>query len=532
MAKGYLPLRRSEVMLLPPDPRDWLPADHVVWFLIDVVAVLDTAALHRARLGGAGRAPYDPDMLLVVLLYAYAGGLRSSRKIERRCREDVAFMLASGLCYPDHATIARFRKDHDAAVEDLFVQVLRLCGRAGLGRLEHVAIDGMKIAADASAQQSRDPDGLRRVARRLLDEAAAIDAAEDAQYGPDRGDELPEDLRDPARRRARIAELVEQAGRDPDAKRGRGRARKAAKAGQALALLDELETEAGQEHTDTEVAPAIARLDRAETAVARLRTQLQSAAADRARRDADAAAQGRTLPGTRPVPVEQHAHLRTAVARLDRARQRLAQRLAAIVQASGKRNLTDPDSRFMPVRGGGFIVGYNAQLAVSADYLILATDLVQDTGDQAQLAPMLDRLEHAVSVLRDATANPDLSVGTALFDAGYNSNDNLTHPGPDRLIALGKRHHIAGDHPPTSPPGDHAPPRDRMAWRLTTPAGKALYKKRGATVEPVNGHLKDPRGLRRFTRRGLTAAKAELTLAALTTNLLRLHTHQTQPNTT
>src|SRR5258705_2425881 len=139
VAKGYVRLRRDDLMLLPVDVRDWLPVDHVVWFLLDAVEAIDTSSLHRrAKLGGAGRSPYDPDMLLALLIYAYAGGLTSSRKIERRCQEDVAFMVISGLCHPDHATIARFRKDNDAVVEVLFTEVLRLCGRLGMGSLRHV----------------------------------------------------------------------------------------------------------------------------------------------------------------------------------------------------------------------------------------------------------------------------------------------------------------------------------------------------------------------------------------------------------
>jgi transposase len=217
-------------MLLPPDVRDWLPADHLVWFLLDVVAALDTSALHRrARLGGAGRAPYDPDMLLGVLVYAYAGGLRSSRKIEKRCREDVAFMVLSGLSYPDHVTISRFRKDHTAVMDDLFDQVLVLCAKAGLGNLEHVAVDGTKIAADASPAMSRDADGLRGTGRRWLSEAARVDDEEDERFGTARGDELPEELRDPDQRKRVIAELLGQAAADPDRKRGQARQRKPAR---------------------------------------------------------------------------------------------------------------------------------------------------------------------------------------------------------------------------------------------------------------------------------------------------------------
>jgi transposase len=517
-------LRRDDLMLLPVDVRDWLPVDHVVWFLLDAVEALDTSALHRrAKLGGAGRSPYDPDMLLALLIYAYAGGLRSSRKIERRCGEDAAFMVISGLCHPDHATIARFRKDNDAAMEEMFTQVLALCGRAGMGSLEHVAIDGTKIAADASRAQTRDADGLRKVARRLLDEAAMVDEEEDARFGQARGDELPEELRDPARRREVIDELVKQAAADQDRARGKARAGKAGKAERALALVDELEADA-DEVARADLERPQARLARSEAALAKLRAEVAVRTEERAGREAAAVADGRTLPGARPVAVEEHSHVRAARARVERDRQNLARRCDAVVEVTGKRNLTDPTSRFMPATGGGFVLGYNCQLAVSADYLILAVNVVQDPHDTDQLKPMFERLDSAVDTLREATANPHLTVGKALLDAGYASADNFLADGPDRLIALGKRSKIAGDEPPTSPPGEDAPPRQKMAWELSTPEGRKAYKKRGATVEPVNSHLKDQRGLRRLSRRGITAAKAELLFASLTTNLLRLFT--------
>jgi transposase len=524
VAKGYVRLRRDDLMLLPIDVRDWLPVDHVVWFLLDAVEALDTSLLHRrARLGGAGRSPYDPDMLLALLIYAYAGGLRSSRKIERRCREDAAFMVISGLCRPDHATISRFRKDNDAAMEELFAEVLALCGRAGMGSLEHVAIDGTKVVADAARAQSRDVDGLRRVARRLLDEAAAVDVEEDARYGAARGDELPEELRDPVRRREVIKDLVRQAGEDPDRRRGRSRRGKAGKAERALALADEIVTDA-KDAAQAGLQRPQARLARSQATLAAVRAEVQARNNERAAREAEAAAAGRTLPGTRPVDTDEHVHVRRALAKVNANREALTRRESQAIEVVGRRNLTDPDSRFMPVTGG-FILGYNCQLAVAADHLILAVDVVQDPGDSAQLVPMFDKLGQAVQVLRDATANPDLTVEKALLDAGYATIDNFLADGPDRLIALGKRSQIAGEAPPTSPPDElNASPRQKMAWRLSTPEGRKAYKKRGATVEPVNGHLKDQRGMRRFSRRGLTAALAELRFASLTTNLLRLHT--------
>jgi len=519
VAKDFRPVWRDQPMLLAPDVRDWLPADHVVWFLLDAVAAIDTSSVHRrARLGGAGRSPYDPDMLLALLIYAYAGGVRSSRKVERRCREDAAFMVISGLCYPDHATIARFRKDHDGAMAELFTAVLGLCGRAGMGALEHVAIDGTKMAADASPSASRDADGLRALARKLIDEATKVDEEEDALYGDSRGDELPEALRDPARRKQIIEELVKAAAADADRSRGKVRTARVDKAERALRLADEIAAETLDRATPRRELTA-ARLAQAEAALAQAKAKQQAHHDDWCRREA--ATGGRGLPGARPSGVEEHIRVRQAAARVDAWRQRLTEREAASGQTTGKRNITDPDSRIMPVKGG-FILGYNSQLAVGADHLILAANVVPDTGDAQQLTPMLDQLAHAVDTLREATNNPELAVGCALFDAGYASVDNLSVPGPDRLIALGKRNKIAGEDPPTSPPGHNATARQNMAWRLGTPAGKALYNKRGATVEPVNGHLKDRRGLRRFSRRGITAARAELHLAALTTNLLRL----------
>jgi transposase len=528
VAKDYVPVRRDELLLLPPDVREWLPKDHVVWFLLDVIEAMDTSALHRrAKLGGAGRAPYDPEMLFGVLLYAYATGLRSSRKIEKRCREDTAFMVLSGLCYPDHVTIARFRADHADVMHELFDTVLVLCARAGLGRFERVAIDGTKIAANAAAARSRDVNGLRGTGRRWLNEAAQVDAEEDARFGDARGDEVPDELRDPAQRKRVIDELLERADADPDRKRGRRRRRRARQGERALALADELQT-AAQTRAEVDLQAPIARVQRTEATLAKMRARLQARVEDRARREAEADARGGLLlPGPPPLPVEEQSEVRQQVARVERAHQRLAELRAAAAEVTGKRNLTDPDARFMPVRGGGFILGYNAQLAVSADHVIVAYDVVQDPNDVNQLVPMFTHLEGKTAMLRQATDNPDLEILLATADAGYDSDANLTACGPDRVIALGKRDNIAGDDPPTSEPDQDATARQKMAWRLSTEEGKALYKTRGATVEPVNGHLKDQRGLRRFSRRGTPAAKAELALAALATNIMRWFTVKT-----
>lgn len=174
----------------------------------------------------------------------------------------------------------------------------------------------------------------------------------------------------------------------------------------------------------------------------------------------------------------------------------------------------------------GWIQGYNAQLVVSSDYLIIAADITADTNDMDSYQPMITHAEHAVSDINTA-AGTDWEIGCVLADAGYASHANLTAPGPDRLIALGQRRdleHAATTSPAHGDPPAHTSARQQMSHRLRTPEGAALYKRRAATVEPVNAHLKDRRTLRRFSRRGLTAARSELRLAAAVTNLLRIHT--------
>jgi hypothetical protein len=448
-------------------------------------------------------------MLLALLIWAYAGGVTSSRQVERRCREDVAFMVISGLCRPDHATIARFRAAHDEAFITLFGQVLALCGRAGMGGLGHVAVDGTKIAANASMAAMADEARLRRLARDLVEQAAAVDAAEDEVFGEARGDELPEQLRDPARRRELLDKLVKDAAGDTEAAQRR---RDAGAAQRVAALADEL--------TEARLGPKRRRLtDLAEAAERRADAEAARVeAANTARATREAA--GVAVPGTRPIPADRHARVVAQRARAAGYRAQLADLHTTPPPSGGPaRNLTDPDCRIMPSHGR-FIAGYNTQLAVTEDHLILAIAVTTDANDQQQFTPMLDRIDHAVDLLRHTTHNPDLAVGTVLADAGYNSRANLTAPGPDRLIAQNTRRQPAGANPP--PHGSD--PHEVMARRLATDDSKALYRKRAATVEPVHAHLKDRRGLRRFSRRGLTAANAEAHLAAAVTNLLRLAT--------
>jgi transposase len=205
MGQNFLACDREQELLLPPSLREWLSEDHLAWFVLDAVEAIDLAAFYGDyRADGWGRAAHEPAMMVALLLYAYAIGERSSRRIERRCREDVAFRVICANRAPDHATIARFRVRHERALADTFTQVLALCGRAGLVSVGVVAVDGSLIAGNASAGATRSYAAIREEVERMLGEAAETDAAEDEQFGAARGDELPVELAD---RRSRLERL-------------------------------------------------------------------------------------------------------------------------------------------------------------------------------------------------------------------------------------------------------------------------------------------------------------------------------------
>ena len=190
---------------MPPSLREWLPEDHLAWFVLDAVERAGSVAFYAAyRADGHGRAAHDPAMMVALLLYAYALGERSSRAIERRCLEDVAFRVITANQAPDHATIARFRARHEAALAGLFGEVLALCAQAGLVAVGVIAVDGTKIAAPTRRITRRATTSRSR--SEILEEAAEIDAAEDEQFGDARGDELPDGAGDRRDRRKRLRE--------------------------------------------------------------------------------------------------------------------------------------------------------------------------------------------------------------------------------------------------------------------------------------------------------------------------------------
>ena len=212
MAQNFIEGRREQGFLLPPDVREWLPADHLAWFVIDAVAEMDLSAFYAGyRADGHGRAAYEPSLMVALILYAFATRVRSSRAIECHCRQDVAYRVITGNLVPDHATIARFICRHAGALAELFSEALKLCARAGLVRPGVVSIDGTRIAGNASPEVNYE---FEQIAREIVAEVRATDEAEDEEFGEARGDELPEQVRTAEGRREFFRRAREQMRRE------------------------------------------------------------------------------------------------------------------------------------------------------------------------------------------------------------------------------------------------------------------------------------------------------------------------------
>jgi len=509
VAKGYRPVVRDQGFLLPPDMREWLPESHPVWLVIEAVALLDTRAFHaRRKTGGAGAAGYDPDMLVTLLIWAYANQVTSSRRIERLCGQDVAFRVICGGNLPDHATIARFRGDFAAAVPALFAEVLGLCARLGMGKVGVVALDGTKVAASASKAANRTEEGLARLAREAGAAHAAADADDDALFG--RGGRGDDDPGDPSTRAERVAAALASIVAEREAREAGERAR-------------------AEEHVRAAEAGAPVRgrpPAGAEVELARRQVAREEAAAQ-ARRDARAAGASRRG-GPPPARPQEPGKVKRAQARLERAlaaqaAREAARKAAADAGQAARRNVTDPGSRLMPVRGGGFIQGYNAQNVVSSDGLIIATRLTQDTTDTAWYQPMTSDAIAAAAAMAAAAGRQDTGIGQVLADAGYLSKDNLTCDGPDRLIATGKHRDLekaARDHDDgTSGDAEGEDAIAAMAARLATPDGITAYRQRGHIAETPHGNIKHNLRFRQLSVRGLRKASAEWQFAATVHNL-------------
>src|ERR1035437_2690505 len=518
MAYSYRPVDRAQPFLLPPDMREWLPAGHLVWFVLGVVARLDTSALH-ARHGndGPGRRAYDPDMLLGLLLYAYCTGVRSSRRIERLCVVDGAYRVMAANAGPDHTTIARFRQGYNAVAQSLFVGVLDRGAGAGLASVGVVAIDGTKMGADASLGANRTRDQIVAEVAAMFDGAEQLDSDEDRLFGDANGDELPAELIDPRSRKARLDAALAVLEAQAAARRAEQVAARAAQAGTGN------ETGVGRRGRPVAGGEVIA----AEAALAKAR---QKAQADHDQRQARAEARGDRRGRPRPHP--EGSFVAKAEARLARAQQRAetrSQEPAKAPKTPPRANVTDPDSRIMNTTKG-WIQGYNAQAAANTHGIILAATVTQNHNDMRSCVPMM----HAIRANLDA-AHIAVPIGTLLLDAGYCSEANLTAPGPDRLIATTKSWKLRAQARQNGythgPPPPDATPIDAMEHRLRSAEGTALYTQRQPPIEPVSGPPKPTRASRRFPRRGLPAVNDEWQLIAATHNVQRLHHHQNRPPT-
>jgi transposase len=522
MAKGYRPVDRDQEFLLPPNMADWLGGDHLVWFVLDVVDQLDTSAFHAGRrTGGVGRAGYDPDMLVALVIYAYATGQRSSRRIERLCADHVAYRVVCAQDAPDHTTIARFRAEHDEAFIALFAQVLRLCDRAGRVRVDSIALDGTKIAANASMSANRSQkwvaEQARKIAEAAVAEAAEVDAAEDAAEGAEGGAAAPApELSTTAGRAAAIKKAMEEIARQ-DAAHAQDDAADQAAQERYLQRI-----EAGEEVASSPPA-GMDQIRLYQARIAREQRRLAPLLGVRGTAQAHQRAAIRRI-------------IRNAQAGLNRAQQEQAAGMADRRGISARRrartlarrrsaggplvNLTDPDARLMVQgAGSGSVQGYNSQIVCSDDHYVIGVYVSQDAND----------LHCWTTALAAATIHTDAlgkTIGLVLADNGYFTEANLTSPGPSRLIAPGSGrtvHHDAQPHRTQEPPPPDLSPTEAMRHKLRDPDHARRYKRRSATVEPVIGHLKDRIGLRRYARRGLTAVTAELHLAAAALNITRLH---------
>jgi transposase len=512
MAYSYVPVDRDQPFLLPPDVRDWLSPGHMAWFVLEVVARLDTSALHaRHANDGVGRRAYDPDMVLALMVYAYCTGQRSSRAMERLCEVDVAYRVICANNVPDHTTIARFRQGHEAVAVQMFTDVLELCAAAGLAKVGVVAVDGTKVGAQASTRANRTRAQIEAEVATMLGEAAAVDAAEDRLFGDARGDELPPELADPRSRGARLDAALESL-------KVREQQRQAVEAA-ACRARQELIDAAAERGANPE-----GRIPVGPHGVAEAQARLEaSLARDADRHSAFVGRQARAHRGElSPARVgrEPSQSTQTKRARVSLAKAKTAAERAAAAAEPERVNTSDPDSRLMKTPDG-FAQAYNAQAAVNAQGVVLSAEVTQDANDSLQCEPMMAATRNTLDA-----AGVTEAIGTMLFDAGYCSDANLTAPGPDRLIATAKSHTLrraAREHgwAHGDPPAG-ASPVEAMEHRLRTEEGAALYGIRQHTVEPVFGQIKDGRGFRRFVRRGLVAVDAEWMLITATHNVLKL----------
>jgi transposase len=497
MALNFVGCDRDQLLLMPPSLTEWLPEDHLVWTVLGAVEAMDLSRfVERYRLGAAGRAPYDPAMMVVALLmYAYARGNRSSRGIERACWEDVAYKVICALRTPDHSTIAEFRRRHETEIEELFDAVLGLCREAGLVSVGVISIDGTKIKANASMDQNR---SYRELVTEILREAEEIDRREDELYGEKRGDELPEQLRTPEGRRA----ALQEAKRRIEERKGRAISDNETVA--EVVVDPELVLGRGGRRGGRREWPRVARRE------LEARRERQARPVPRDREDRLFQALGRLEENHRVdlAANDAYEHWRaTERDTLGRVLRGNSKPFIAPELPEGVVNLSDPDSRVMRTQGTPPRQAYNAQTAVNDKQIILAAEITINAPDFGHLEPMLDTTvgqlaRHGVSEAPEAV----------IADAGYwhsRQIETIRERGievlvpPDGNMREGKR------------PGWENGLYELMRSKLSTERGRKLYAQRKITVEPVYGQIKHNRRIDRFMRRGRAAAQSEWRLVVL-----------------
>jgi transposase len=453
--KTYRPWEPQSYRQEAHSPAAKLPEGDLVFFLLDTVPQLDVRRFYAPyEQETRGAPPFDPGMLVCLLLYAYCVGVFSSRKIARACERNLAFIAIVGSERPDFRTISDFRKQHLEAFKDVFVQVVRLAGAAGLVRLGNVSTDGTKIQGNASRHNAmsygymkKEVERLREEIETLVGQAHEQDAAEDAVLGSRRGDELPAEL---ARREDRLAKIEE--------------------------AMRRLEAQAKWE-ADAE------RQRRAEVAAERQRT-------------------GQPRRGKAPPPVDETP--------ADKA----------------QTSFTDPELGIMRTNNKGWDYCGNAQASVDGAYqIILASDVTDATNDKQQAAPMAQATRATLAQAGIECPKDEAGAAHAIpatLDCGYYSEtatQALETLGFDPYMATERqRHHSSPAEVPEAPDTAKA----RMAAKVRTPEGQALYAKRKVIVEPVFGQIKEARGFRRFLLRGLQNIRGEWRLVCLTHNLLKV----------
>lgn len=443
----FVPIDRDTAYLLPPSVDEWLPHDHLARFVVEVIDRLDLSDLVK-QYAGRGSAAHHPAVLLGLLIYGYANGVHSSRKIERATYDSVAFRYVAANTHPDHDTLATFRRRFLTEIETLFVQVLVLAREMRLLKLGHIALDGTKIDANASKHKALSWSHANKIEAQLREEVQTLLSLAEQSDGsavPD-GMDVPAEI---ARREDRLS-AIEQA-------------------------KAKIEQRAAERHE----------------------AERQEYEAKQAKRRAQREA------GKKPRGKEPEAP-------------------QAGPKDGDQVNLTDEESRIMPVSGGGFEQSYNAQAGVDIDTMMVITaHVTQACNDKREVAPTIERIESLPEALGQVQA--------LIADNGFFSQANVlacAQAGIEPLLAIKRESH----HQPVMErfaPDPEAPqiddPVQSMIHRLSTQAGKALYKLRKQTVEPVFGIIKHVMGWRQMSMRGLAKAQGEWNLVTMAWNIKRMH---------